>query len=181
MRLSSSLLLLSLIVFPLAVYSEISNRIFDTKSIPLTIRVEPRSALQAQTISKNLLPPVTSENLDSGLYIIPKALSIVVMTESPWQLSLKLKAPYFGESGDLVKESTKVLYRESDTQSPFREIDLDQWTLVDKGAPMKLGDNHTLYYDLAVVTRWNSSIDRLFSYPIQILLQEAKQEEESSQ
>lgn len=162
--------ILFLISFTLLFQSYLLADVFDSKKVPISVRVGVVHELDAASLYAKSYPPITFEDLDHGLYIIPKALEANFSTSSSWKLFLKMGEQYHKDYNVGVYPQRKVLWRTANTNDPFIEILSTKYNLIGQDSTAKSNVNLTL--DLAFEIDWSTPPNFRYSFPFTFSIHE---------
>ena len=139
------------------------SKIFDEKTIPLSIQLGMTYGLKASSLNNESYPPITFKELDEGLYVIPNAIKASYSTSGPWKLILQMKEQYHNNSLIGIYPQQKVLWRFANTNDSFKELkgQVDNTIKVGESA---IRDGSALL-DIAFDISWGTPCNFRYSFP----------------
>ncbi len=151
------------IVALLVAHSFIYGEVFDTKVVPLSIRLGTVHGIQAQNLNQVSYPKITYADLDKGLYIVPNAIETTFSTSKAWSLYLLMSEQYHDDPEVGIYPQHRVLWRFSKSQDSFKELKGGVENLIRSGSSPTSGESVLL--DIAFDISWGTPSNFQYSFP----------------
>jgi hypothetical protein len=144
--------------------------VFDSKKIPISVRLGVVHELDSSSLYAQSYPPITFEDLDRGLYVIPNALEANFSTLTSWKLFLKIGEQYHKDFSVGAYPQRKILWRIAHTNDPFTELLNQKDNLIKEGSSAQ-SDMSTIL-DLAFEIDWSTPPNFRYSFPFTFSIHE---------